>query len=82
MRRNLLQVGAAALSKHEGKPIILFAHSMGSFLGQKLMCEEGNEIYSGFILSGTNGPRSMLRIGESLASAQLKLKGSIIAVYC
>ncbi|KTD85301.1 alpha/beta fold hydrolase [Paenibacillus etheri] len=75
MRRNLLQVAAKALSKHEGKPIFLFAHSMGSFLAQKLMCEEGNEIYAGFILSGTNGPRGMLRLGESLASAQLKLKG-------
>jgi alpha-beta hydrolase superfamily lysophospholipase len=75
MRRNLLQVAALALSKHEGQPIILFAHSMGSFLAQKLMCEEGNEIYAGFILSGTNGPRSMLRLGETLASAQLKLTG-------
>ncbi|WP_340007401.1 alpha/beta hydrolase [Paenibacillus sp. FSL K6-0276] len=75
MRRNLLQVAATALSKHEGIPIVLFAHSMGSFLAQKLMCEEGSEIYAGFILSGTNGPRSMLRIGESLASVQLKLKG-------
>lgn len=75
MRRNLLQVAAAAISKHEGRPIVLFAHSMGSFLAQKLMCEEGSEIYAAFILSGTNGPRNMLRLGESLASAQLKLKG-------
>lgn len=75
MRRNLLQVAAIARSKHEGVPMILFAHSMGSFLAQKLMCEEGCEIYAGFILSGTNGPRSMLRIAESVASAQLKLKG-------
>lgn len=75
MRRNLLQVAATARSKFQEQPIVLFAHSMGSFLAQKLMCEEGNEIYSAFILSGTNGPRNMLRLGESLASAQLKLKG-------
>lgn len=75
MRRNLLQVAAIACSRHEGIPIVLFAHSMGSFLAQKLMCEEGSELYAAFILCGTNGPRSMLRIGESLASAQRKLKG-------
>lgn len=75
MRRNLLQVANTALAKHEGQSILLFAHSMGSFLAQKLMCEEGSDIYCGFILSGTNGPRGMLRLGESLASIQRKLKG-------
>lgn len=75
MRRNLLQLAEIACSRHQHVPIYLFAHSMGSFLAQKLMCEEGNEIYSGFILSGTNGPRSMLRLAESLSAMQLRLQG-------
>lgn len=75
MRRNLLQLAELACSRHEHVPIFLFAHSMGSFLAQKLMCEEGHEIYSGFILSGTNGPRGMLRLAESLSNVQLRLQG-------
>ncbi|WP_328804497.1 alpha/beta hydrolase [Paenibacillus apii] len=75
MRRNLLQIGAIASGKHPGLPIFLLGHSMGSFLTQKLMCEPGSERYAGYILSGSNGPRGMLRFGEALAKAQLALKG-------
>ncbi|WP_410513941.1 alpha/beta hydrolase [Paenibacillus sp. BR2-3] len=75
MRRNLIQLAEIALAKHKGLPIFLFSHSMGSFLAQKLMCEEDNDVYAGYILSGTNGPRSMLRLGESLAEIQYKLQG-------
>jgi alpha-beta hydrolase superfamily lysophospholipase len=75
MRRNLLQLAGIARSRHEHAPIYLFAHSMGSFLAQKLMCEEGQELYNGFILSGTNGPRSMLKLAEALSAMQLRLQG-------
>jgi alpha-beta hydrolase superfamily lysophospholipase len=75
MRLNILQLAAIARSRHEEQPIFLFAHSMGSFLAQKLMCEEGSDVYVGYILSGTNGPRSLLRVAESLAGMQLSLQG-------
>ncbi|AIQ51166.1 alpha/beta fold hydrolase [Paenibacillus sp. FSL R7-0331] len=75
MRRDLVQLANIARSRHEGLPVFLLAHSMGSFLGQKLMCEEGSDIYAGYILSGSNGPRNMLRAGESLAALQLRLQG-------
>ncbi|WP_342564756.1 alpha/beta hydrolase [Paenibacillus sp. FSL R7-0345] len=75
MRRDLVQLANIARSRHEGLPVFLFAHSMGSFLAQKLMCEEDSDIYAGYILSGTNGPRTMLKAGESLAALQLKLQG-------
>lgn len=75
MRRNLLQLAGIARSRHEGLPIFLLAHSMGSFLAQKLMCEEGHTEYAGFILSGTNGPRGLLGLAESLAGIQSKLQG-------
>ncbi|WP_438494904.1 alpha/beta fold hydrolase [Paenibacillus sp. IHBB 3054] len=77
MRRDMLQLAGIASSRHEGLPIFLLAHSMSSFLAQKLMCEHGNEIYAGFILSGTNGPRNMLRAGETLAWMQFRLQGAL-----
>lgn len=77
MRRDLVQLAGIARSRHEGLPVFLLAHSMGSFLAQKLMCEQGSEVYSGFILSGTNGPRTLLRAGESLAEMQLRLQGAL-----
>src|SRR5688572_4331650 len=36
-------------------PIVLFAHSMGSFIGQMLMGEQGDS-YRAVVLCGTNGP--------------------------
>ncbi|MDQ0195093.1 alpha/beta fold hydrolase [Paenibacillus wynnii] len=75
MRRNLIQLAGVALAKHEGVPIFLFSHSMGSFLAQKLMCEEDSDVYAGYILSGTNGPRKMLSVGENLAKVLMKLQG-------
>lgn len=77
MRRNLEQIAGAARSHHEEVPCFLFAHSMGSFLAQRLMCEEHHGVYAGFILSGTNGPRGLLHVGESLASVQLRLRGPL-----
>jgi alpha-beta hydrolase superfamily lysophospholipase len=51
---------AWAVSEHmlvtfRGLPLVLFAHSMGSFLGQCLMAERGTA-YRAVVLSGTNGP--------------------------
>jgi len=48
-------VSAHMLATHPGLPLVLFAHSMGSFIGQTLMAERGSS-YSGVVLSGTNGP--------------------------
>jgi alpha-beta hydrolase superfamily lysophospholipase len=38
-----------------GVPMVLFAHSMGSFVGQMLLGEHGSW-YRAVVLSGTNGP--------------------------
>jgi alpha-beta hydrolase superfamily lysophospholipase len=38
-----------------GLPVVLFAHSMGSFVGQGVIAERG-ETYCAAIFSGTNGP--------------------------
>lgn len=58
-----------------GVSIALFAHSMGSFVGQMLLGEHGNA-YRAAVLSGTNGPpdarEGSLRI---LSGVQLKALG-------
>ncbi len=46
-------------------PIALFAHSMGSFVGQMLMGEHGGS-YRAAVLSGTNGPPD---VGETFLTA-------------
>ena len=43
------------MTAYPGVPIALFAHSMGSFVGQTLLGEHGDS-YRAVVLSGTNGP--------------------------
>ena len=45
-------------------PLVLFAHSMGSFVGQTLMGERGTA-YRGVVLSGTNGPPARRRLAAA-----------------
>lgn len=57
---------------HPGVPLALFAHSMGSFVGQALLGEHG-AAYRAVVLCGTNGPPDL---GEAflrgLSIVQLK----------
>lgn len=57
-------------------PLFMLGHSMGSFLVQKIMCTEGNA-YDGYLLSGSNGPRSLLSFGQTIAALQLRLQGQM-----
>lgn len=74
MVQDLVQLGIQARTNHPGVPLFLMGHSMGSFLVQKVILSK-SEGFDGFILSGTNGPRGMLRAGRTLASLQSKLLG-------
>ncbi|MDN3018876.1 lysophospholipase [Paenibacillus sp. BSR1-1] len=59
-----------------GIPIILFGHSMGSFLSRRYIQLYGNQL-SGVILSGTGGdPGIMGKIGKWIASREKKRKGA------
>lgn len=62
--------------RHADLPHYLLGHSMGSFITQKIMCTHAQN-FDGFILSGSNGPRSLLRFGEYLAAAQVRMKGAV-----
>ena len=48
-------VSREMMTAYPGVPIVLFAHSMGSFVGQTLLAEHG-DAYRAVVLSGTNGP--------------------------
>jgi alpha-beta hydrolase superfamily lysophospholipase len=48
-------VSREMLTAFPGVPITLFAHSMGSFIGQQLLGEHGSK-YRATVLCGTNGP--------------------------
>ncbi len=56
-------------------PVILFGHSMGSFVSQRYLELHGDEI-DGIILSGTDGePNKAIPFGVVLSAAEMKLLG-------
>jgi alpha-beta hydrolase superfamily lysophospholipase len=68
-------VSSALQSAHPGLPLLLFAHSMGSFIGQTLIGEHG-EAYAGVVLAGSNGPpRALEHTVRTLARTQLLVLG-------
>jgi len=59
-----------------GTPLLLFAHSMGSFVAQALLARSGDR-YRGVVLCGTNGPPGLLeRATAGLARAERRLRGA------
>ena len=48
-------VSRSMIAAYPGVPLALFAHSMGSFIGQQLLGERGID-YRAVVLCGTNGP--------------------------
>jgi alpha-beta hydrolase superfamily lysophospholipase len=68
-------VSSALQASHPNLPVVLFAHSMGSFVGQTLVGEHG-AAYRGVVLSGSNGPPSTLEaVVRLIASLQLRVLG-------
>lgn len=74
MCRDLLQVSAEIRLRHPGTPIVLFGHSMGSFLARKLMADRPSD-YAGFLLTGSGGERAelLLKLGSALAAAEARV---------
>lgn len=75
MANDILELHTLLKDKYPGSRHYLLGHSMGSFLTQRILEQHGEE-YSGFILSGTNGPRSDLGLAKSLAMIQVRLQGA------
>jgi alpha-beta hydrolase superfamily lysophospholipase len=51
---DLAAVCRMAAARHPGKPLLLFAHSMGSFMGQQFLYEHG-AMLAGAVLCGSTG---------------------------
>ncbi|AOZ92117.1 alpha/beta hydrolase [Paenibacillus crassostreae] len=75
MTNDIIEVTTYLQKKYPSMTHYLFGHSMGSFLTQRII-EQHAEAYSGFILSGTNGPRSNLGIAKNIAQVLLKFQGA------
>ncbi|QNR68772.1 alpha/beta hydrolase [Paenibacillus peoriae] len=74
MANGMLELGEIAAKEFPDQSRFLLGHSMGSFLTQKIMYDD-RQAYHGFILSGTNGRRGLLKLGEQVALLQAKLQG-------
>lgn len=61
---DLAAVCRLAKARHPGKPLLLFSHSMGSFMGQQLLYEHGN-LLAGAVLCGSTGkPPAIAALGR------------------
>jgi alpha-beta hydrolase superfamily lysophospholipase len=64
-------VSSEMRSRFGALPLVMFAHSMGSFAGQTLMGEHG-DAYRGVMLSGTNGPPGLNEASVRLTARVFK----------
>ena len=67
---DLRAVASHARREHPGVPLVLFAHSMGSYFAQSLVLAYPREL-DGLILSGTNaGGGALVRVGKQVAKLE------------
>ena len=69
------RVSQALQASSPGTPLLLFAHSMGSFVAQALLGQSGDR-YRGVVLCGSNRPPGPLeRAGVGVARLERQLRG-------
>jgi len=75
MVRDMERLSCYARQQHPDAPLILFGHSMGSFLAQMYLSLYGNQL-DGVVLCGSNGPQGPeLLAGIALSRAIADIKG-------
>lgn len=75
MLEDIKEVNDIIRKENKNVPIILFGHSMGSFLSQRYL-EEYGETIDGLILSGTNGkPKDFTKLGLLVCKMEMLAKG-------
>lgn len=75
MTDDLAAVTERIAARHPGAPIVLFGHSMGSFLAQQYMYRHPGKL-AGVILSGSDGPKGPeLGLGLLLARLEARWRG-------
>jgi alpha-beta hydrolase superfamily lysophospholipase len=68
--QDLALLGAEEKQAHEGLPLILLGHSVGSWLAQQMAYEQG-ELFDAVAMSGPNGKVSgMARLGAWIARCE------------
>ncbi|MCH8612703.1 alpha/beta hydrolase [Arsenicicoccus dermatophilus] len=73
--QDLRAVVARARATHEGLPVILLGHSMGSLLARTLVLDASAEV-DGLVLSGTAGDPGLLGwVGLRIARAEKAIRG-------
>jgi alpha-beta hydrolase superfamily lysophospholipase len=55
-------------------PLVMFAHSMGSFVGQRVVADHG-ELYAACVFSGTNGPPA---IAETMVRQVARIQAAVL----
>lgn len=73
--KDMHQLTGIIKKENPDKPVILFGHSMGSFLSQRYIQLYGDEL-KGVILSGSNGKQGLLlKVGKFVAKGEIKKIG-------
>lgn len=72
---DLVTLTRLARSENPGVPVVLFGHSMGSYLARAYAIDHGREL-AGLILSAAGGdPGVMGRIGRAIAALEARIRG-------
>lgn len=67
MATDLAAAAELAMQRHPGRPLLLFGHSMGSFLAQQFLYEHGR-LLAGCVLCASNGkPPPIAALGRVIA---------------
>lgn len=61
---------------YEGKPVICFAHSMGSFFGEYIASKFDGE-YTAYIFSGTQGVNRIIKLAKAIANLETVFRGKM-----
>ncbi|MDF8263615.1 alpha/beta hydrolase [Luteipulveratus flavus] len=72
---DLFALTERACSEHPGLSVVLFGHSMGSFLARSYAMRHGDEL-AGLVLCGTaTDPGLLGKVGKAVASVEARVRG-------